>query len=263
MSSGNNNNNNRKKAAEPVEKKKLRILMLHGYRQSEAAFRERTGSLRKMLKSQCEFIFCEAPNELPKGHQSISTEPADDAGSGDGSTAAAEKAWWFSSADDSYNALEVTDCDKGFEKSLDHLNEIFKQNQPIDGVLGFSQGACLAAILCSILYQNAKLGNSSAAEWPYSKYDSIRFRFCIIVAGFKSLQTQHARFYSNDAAIIDSVPTLHIYGKTDKVIPFEMSQELTKYFANAKTFEHELGHFVPINSECKRIYVEFLKANEE
>ena len=35
--------------------RKLRILCLHGYRQSEVSFREKTGGLRKALKSLADF----------------------------------------------------------------------------------------------------------------------------------------------------------------------------------------------------------------
>jgi hypothetical protein len=46
--------------------KKLRILFLHGYRQNQQTFYERTGGLRKFLKNRVEFIYCEAPHDVPK-----------------------------------------------------------------------------------------------------------------------------------------------------------------------------------------------------
>ena len=137
------NNPRQPKATEEV--KKLRILMIHGYRQSEAAFRERSGSLRKALKSSCEFIFCEAPHLVPPREPSaqdpdlaqLTLDEKSEETSGESSV---EKGWWFSSDDDSYNALLRTSCDKGFEESLAYINEVFKTNAPIDGVIGFSQG---------------------------------------------------------------------------------------------------------------------------
>lgn len=234
--------NERVKKSKPEEMKKQRILMLHGYRQSEMAFRERSGGLRKALKSQCEFIFCEAPHLVPKSV----TEKVDN----EEATNSDERGWWFSADDDSYNALDVTECDKGFEKSLDYLNETFRQHEPIDGILGFSQGGCLAGILCSIAEQKKK---------SESKYGSIKFKYCVIVAGFKSQQVKHDSFYNIEKPI--EVPTLHIYGKADKVIPYEMSIALTSYFSEPKCFLHELGHFIPVNSESKNAILEFLKSN--
>ena len=41
----------------------LRILCLHGYRQNGTMFREKTGSLRKLLKKHvAEFVFIDAPH---------------------------------------------------------------------------------------------------------------------------------------------------------------------------------------------------------
>lgn len=44
----------------------LRILCLHGYRQNGTMFREKTGSLRKLLKKQVtDFVFIDAPHLIP------------------------------------------------------------------------------------------------------------------------------------------------------------------------------------------------------
>ena len=40
---------------------KLKLLCLHGYAQNGQFFRERTGAVRKQLKSVCEFTFLDAP----------------------------------------------------------------------------------------------------------------------------------------------------------------------------------------------------------
>lgn len=44
----------------------LRVLCLHGYRQNGTMFREKTGSLRKLLKKQvADFVFIDAPHLIP------------------------------------------------------------------------------------------------------------------------------------------------------------------------------------------------------
>jgi hypothetical protein len=44
----------------------LRILCLHGYRQNGNMFREKTGSLRKLLKKYVvEFVYIDAPHLIP------------------------------------------------------------------------------------------------------------------------------------------------------------------------------------------------------
>ena len=42
-----------------------------------------------------------------------------------------------------------------------------------------------------------------------------KFDFAILVAGYKSRQSSHESLYS----IPISIPTLHVFGDTDKVIP--------------------------------------------
>lgn len=46
----------------------------------------------------------------------------------------------------------------------------------------------------------------------------IEFNFAIIISGFKSLCAPHAKYYDEK---ID-VPSLHIYGENDQVIPTGM-----------------------------------------
>lgn len=185
----------------------LKILMLHGYRQNEMAFRERSGGMRKALKSQAEFIFCEAPHIIP----AIKTEDTAEESTN-------QRGWWFSANDSSYNAHEHTDVENGFTETLDYLNKFFETSGPFDGILGFSQGACLASILTRISSNNL---NGSSGE----KYKSIRFNFAIIVAGYRSRQSQHTAFYDLDKKI--SLPTLQIYGNGDKVPFFERNSNIS------------------------------------
>jgi len=221
----------RKKNDKPKEPL-LKILMLHGYRQSEAAFRERSGGLRKYLRNHAEFIFCEAPHVIPKREQ--------DSGP---STDEIEKGWWFSAADRSYT-LDVTSCDDGFSETLKYINGIFETQGPFDGIFGFSQGGCLAGVLCKI------------ASNQDSQFEYIRFNFAIIVAGFKSFQTQHEIFYNLNNKT--NLPTLHVIGNADQVISREAATNLTNYFLDPKIFYHEAGHFIPVTAESKVAFVDFL-----
>ncbi len=79
-------------------------------------------------------------------------------------------------------------------------------------IKGFSQGACLASILSKICADNL-------ASEESSQYKFIRFNFAIIVAGYRSRQSQHALFYDLEKRI--SIPTFQIYGNGDKVKIFD------------------------------------------
>ena len=45
--------------------RKLKILCLHGYAQNAEFFRQRTGSIRKNLKSTCDFHFLDVRLPFP------------------------------------------------------------------------------------------------------------------------------------------------------------------------------------------------------
>ena len=43
---------------------KLKILCLHGYRQNETMFREKTGAFRKVIGKHADLVFITAPHEV-------------------------------------------------------------------------------------------------------------------------------------------------------------------------------------------------------
>lgn len=107
--------------------------------------------------------------------------------------------WWFSTSNRIFHIIK-SDTLVGFEESLDSIARVFKDDGPFDGILGFSQGASFASILCSMQQENLL---------PF------KFDFAIFISGFKSLCSPHNKYYS---AILD-IPSLHIYGTNDKIIP--------------------------------------------
>ncbi|XP_074625672.1 esterase OVCA2-like isoform X2 [Acropora palmata] len=119
----------------------LKILVLHGYRQSAQTCKEKLGAFRKGLKKlPLEFVYITAPNKIP----------CNDGGVVEGSN---EYGWWFSTEDDTYDPLTPTDVTKGFGESLEVVKTTFNDKGPFDGVLGFSQGACFLSILCALREQ--------------------------------------------------------------------------------------------------------------
>jgi len=216
-----------------VKKRKLRLLCIHGYRQSAKTSREKLGSFRKLVGKVAELDFITAPHQIP----SDNPEEQDQFG------------WWFSQSSKSFDAHEETDCDLGFQQSVDLITETLRKadqsGSPYDGIFSFSQGASLAAYYC-LLQHLGKL--------------DVNFKFCILVAGFVSRTLSHKEQFSglvdNDNKI--SLPTLHVFGQTDRVIEGEMSEELQTYFSSVETLRHSGGHFVPATGEDKKVFVNFL-----
>ena len=77
-----------------------------------------------------------------------------------GSPASAEqRAWYFSTPQSTFNSHDVTDHCHGLEESLQAVEEAFAEHGPFDGVLGFSQGAALATMLCQLLHRGGAKEN--------------------------------------------------------------------------------------------------------
>ena len=65
------------------KKQKLKILCLHGYRQTSTTFHEKTGAFRKIVGSLCDLVVVNAPHVVPpEAHGSESTDE--------------QRGWWFS-----------------------------------------------------------------------------------------------------------------------------------------------------------------------
>lgn len=210
------------------EVKPLRVLCLHGYRQDANTFKTKSGGFRKLLKNQLEFVYIDAPHFVPEGFQNTG---------GDSSN----RGWWFSRTDpDAFYSLQKTNICKGFDESVDTIISFCQVNGPFDGLIGFSQGASMVSLLCSL--QQAKFSSN------------LNFRFAILFAGFKSQAIPHEPFYERKI----SVKSMHVIGENDQIIPKEKSEELAQCFESPYVTHHPGGHFIPSSSNFRKDYLTFL-----
>lgn len=180
----------------------------------------------------------EAPHVVPGGNPK--------AAEGDSGNVQGEwRGWWFSEDDpeDAFFSKKPSTLAKGFQESIDVIRKECEAGGPFDGILGFSQGAAMAALVCA-LQQDGQFEH--------------RFKFAILVAGFKSMSTVHEKFYEKTIKI----PSLHIIGETDQVIPKSMSEELVSVFESPSVIFHPGGHQVPSATSLKKQYLEFLDSLE-
>lgn len=77
----------------------------------------------------------------------------------------------------------------------------------------------------------------------------------IFACGFVSVSDEHANYYDTK---ID-LPSLHISGATDKVIPQEMHLKLADCFVNPVVYRHDGGHLIPATSNEKTVYRKFFE----
>lgn len=80
-------------------------------------------------------------------------------------------------------------------------------------------------------------------------------KFIILVSGFKSVSSDHDSFYIEKI----NIPSLHISGTTDKVIPHEMHLMLEDCFVDPVVLHHEGGHHLPATVDEKPFYKKFFE----
>lgn len=80
-------------------------------------------------------------------------------------------------------------------------------------------------------------------------------RFALLAAGFKSGSLAHRNFYEQKIQI----PSLHIYGETDEIIPKDMNLALAECFEEPNVLSHPGGHYFPATANQKQIYIDFFQ----
>jgi predicted esterase len=169
---------------------RLKVLCLHGYRQNGDALKSKLGSFRKFVKRYADFVFVTAPHQAP----ALKPDDADDP---------EQKSWWFNKDDGTFKGTNKDGPAVGFEDSLKLVEKIWKEEE-CNGILGFSQGACFAGLIC----------NLSARGMT-----TIKPQFAILSSGFKSGSLVHMNYYLSK----NQIPSLHIFGQTDEIIPQGMN----------------------------------------
>ncbi|XP_031104106.1 rhodanese-like domain-containing protein 6 [Ipomoea triloba] len=232
--------------------RRLRILCLHGFRQNASGFKGRTASLAKKLKNIAELVFIDAPHVLPFIYQlrppeqncnhtssssSLSKDTLPTSGCnrkfawlvGCGYTAESNSDWKI--ADCTFDSLQYQQQTKGFDRSLSYLKTTFSEAGPFDGILGFSQGAAMAALLCA---HKEKLKGE------------LDFRFAILCSGFAVNMDECQQGSIN-------CPSLHIFCNdkgNDRQIKNQASRRLASMFDDgcSVVIEHDFGHIIPTQS---------------
>ncbi|GMJ11740.1 hypothetical protein like AT1G09280 [Hibiscus trionum] len=242
-----------------VPPRKLRILCLHGFRQNASSFKGRSASLAKKLKSIAELVFIDAPHELPFIYQSCteannSCVPSSGRHSPPPENCKRKYAWLVAPdfggeveadwkiANQPFDPLQYQQQTDGFDVSLAYLKKVFSEQGPFDGILGFSQGAAMAALLGA---QRDKLKGE------------IDFRFVIVCSGF-------ALPFADIGHNPINCPSLHIFGSDpdkDRQITSHTSRYLASRFEEgcSVVIEHECGHIIPTRSPYIDNIKDFLK----
>jgi predicted esterase len=116
----------------------------------------------------------------------------------------------------------------GWERTRDWITGQLSAGPRIDGLFGFSQGAALTGLLAAL------------RESPQAPR-GLDFGFAIMVGGFTSFLPQHAGLFPRPLTI----PSVHVIGRGDGIVPGSDSLELAGRFADPLVLEHGGGHVIP------------------
>lgn len=131
------------------------------------------------------------------------------------------RSWWPNSpSDPQHYSLDL---------AFDTVRKSIEEKGPYAGVLGFSQGAAFAGILCQHMH---KLHSSQPP-----------LEFGILYSGFRIERPEHEHYFESKI----TVPTLHIIGTLDTVVSEERSVKLYDACdeSSRTMITHPGGHYVP------------------
>jgi predicted esterase len=239
----------------------LKVLMLHGYTQNGQLFRAKTRVLEKHLKKAYPSVSLSYPNgpvqlkttDVPGFDPSTASDPDDTEAYG----------WWRRS--DTSDPPEYT----GLENGLDTVAQILESEGPFDGVIGFSQGAALAAMTASLLEGNSRKQSFSEAQakstfaisFP-SAFDSLShapLKFCVAYSGFIAPGERYRAFYEMPTI---QTPVCHFIGSLDSVVEEKRTQALVDASGGpdkTQVVVHPGGHFVPTGKQYLDLLVSFIQ----
>lgn len=149
-----------------------------------------------------------------------------------GPTLQKNRCWW-NATDDPATMRYV-----GLEKTLEHVENCFREHGPFDGVMGFSQGGCLAGLL--------------AALQPRGH---IKFDFCVVLSGFYCRDVEYCKLlldgvpqnhrkedvHAKGSAI--AMPSFHSWGLEDQLVEPWRSEKLADCFKDPLLVPHKADHF--------------------
>lgn len=128
--------------------------------------------------------------------------------------------WWDASADGSiYHGAHV---------SFAHLRDVMMNQGPFDGLMGFSQGGTMAALLTLLQARQQMLTGLEP------------LKCCVVIAGLQSRAHEHQKAY-DDLPV--GCPMLYVVGERDPLR--SKSIVLAHHFRNPTILFHPRGHVVP------------------
>ena len=215
--------------------RRRRMIALHGKGGNAASFEAYMRPLVEASAETWEWEFLEGPH----------------------STGGSGRAWW--NLPPGVRTFEATELD-GADESLSMLDDAW----PFDGILGFSQGAMLAAVACG---RGLRGGNRPevaivvGAAWPTALGDQLERlkRVEWAAAEAEDVITPERVAAAAESAPDPLVRSLHVVGKRDEMNPPAQAMRVAEAFFCPELLEHDGGHVVPMDQSAVDKYLETMR----
>ncbi|KAG7392797.1 Ovarian cancer-associated protein 2 [Phytophthora pseudosyringae] len=234
--------------------RKLRLLCLHGMYQDAATFGGKTKPLRG-VSADVDFVFLDGPFTIVPpilARQSKRPSASCAASSKPKRVRCAKKktefrAWWRPLG---IHQEDPSNLDGDRDVLMSFLREKLDEVGDVDGVVGFSQGASIAAWMCS---------EQARAELQWSP------KLAVLIGSYLGSPQ-----YSLDSGIIPDIASLHVFGSNDYVIPAAKSQQVVDIFKQQEqtlenrvlTSVHTQGHVIPKCDASRGLFESFLAVQQ-
>ncbi|EDO15137.1 hypothetical protein Kpol_413p12 [Vanderwaltozyma polyspora DSM 70294] len=211
---------------------KKKVLMLHGYVQSDKIFRAKTGGLRKPLsKLGYDFYFPCGPEHIGQKELKADDDTEDISKKYNTSNTGEDLYGWYKKVG---SPTDITGDYEIKPDTIKYLHDYIVENGPFDGIIGFSQGSGVAGYLLTNFNEILGLTEEEQPE----------FKFFISFSGFRLEPERFQDSYNNSKI---KTPTLLVKGELDTLVTEKRSDTLYEACdESSRTWlVHPGGHFVP------------------
>ncbi|KAE8151891.1 serine hydrolase FSH [Aspergillus avenaceus] len=265
-----------------MSRQPLKLLMLHGYTQSGPLFHAKSRALIKHITKafplhEVSAIYPTAPLRLNPadipGYEPSPDPPAPEE--------EIEAYGWYRRSNTATPPEYL-----GLGDGLSAVAKVLGEEGPFDGVIGFSQGAAVAAMVAALLETGRKdaftffadeaaasdgvaagEGRAAGMAFPESFVGLSHppFKFALCYSGFRSPGPRYRAFYERPAV---QTPILHVLGSLDAVVDDSRSRALIEACAGepgkeGKVVWHPGGHFLPSQRPYLDAAVKFIREQLE
>ncbi len=199
----------------------IKILCLHGYAMNRDWFRQWLAPIEQALAGKARLIYPQGPIEAPE-EEVLAMLDMFQVSMPDGSIGAGKNWCWYRATTDKPPQYLFLD------ETLKMLMRLCETEGPFDAVLGWSQGAVMAAIMAGLQKQTP--GYDFGLKW------------LVLCGGFLPGDEKIKNLFAEPLPY----PSLHVVGKKEPEVMIRRGKKLHAAFAHADWLDTPVGHLMPV-----------------